>query len=67
MSEVHTVSYITLTDEERQLMKSAIELCDNIAHECVAGDLFVDADVIFAQIREAQRNGEIPVKIEIQE
>ena len=67
MSSVSRDTTVTLTEEERELLITAIQKCEEIARDCNDEDLFVDASNIFACIYDSYRNGELPTVINIYE
>ena len=68
MSSVWNETTVTLTEEEKVLLKSAIEKCTDIAKDCNNNsDLFVDASTIFSCIYDSYKNGELPSVIPIYE
>lgn len=67
MSSVYRETTVTLTKEEREILKSAIEICRSISNDCNDEDLFTDASTIFACIWEEYENDEVPSVIHIYE
>lgn len=67
MSSVYKDITVTLTDEEKTLLKQAIDTCEEIARDCNDEDLFVDASTIFANIYDNYKNGKLPTVIHIYE
>lgn len=67
MSSVYRETTVTLTDEEKKLLVSAIEKCKEIADDCNNEDLFVDASTIFYCMYESYKNGELPTVVNIYE
>lgn len=67
MSSVNRDATVTLNEEEKTLLKSAIEKCEEIARDCNNEDLFVDASTIFTNIYDNYKNGELPSVIHIYE
>lgn len=67
MSSVYRDTTVTLTAEERNLFKTTIEKCQDIASDCNNQDLWVDAITIFACICDSYKNGELPSTINIYE
>ena len=67
MSSVYRETTVTLTEEERTLLKAAIEKCKEIARDCNNDDLFVDANSIFYSLYESYENGELPTVVHIYE
>jgi len=65
MSSVYKEITVTLTEEEKEKLKSAIEICRTIASDCNDADMFVDASSIFANIYDNYKNGELPTVIQI--
>ena len=48
MSSVYKEITLTLTEDEKKILKPAIELCKEIASDCNDEDMFVDASTILA-------------------
>lgn len=67
MSSVYRDTTVTLTDEEKTLLKQAIDKCKEIASDCNDADMFVDASTIFSNIYDSYKNGELPTVIHIYE
>ena len=69
MSSVYRDTAVTLTEEERKLLKAAIEKCKEIASDCNDADLFVDANSVFYCLYESyvMKNNELPTVIQIYE
>lgn len=65
MSSVYKEITVTLTEEEKEKLKSAIEICQTIASDCNDEDMFVDASSIFACIYDNYKNKELPTVIQI--
>ena len=62
MSSVYKEITLTLTEDEKKILKPAIELCKKIAR-----DIFVDASTIFSCIYDNYKNGEISTSIQVYE
>lgn len=67
MSSVYRDTTVTLTEEERKLLKAAIEKCKEIASDCNDEDLFVDASNVFYSLYESYKNNELPAVVHIYE
>lgn len=67
MSNVYRDCTVTITDDEKNIFKQAIELCQRIARDCNNEDMFVDASTIFSNIYDVYKNGELPTIINIYE
>ena len=67
MSSVYRDTTVTLTEEEKHLLKHAIDKCEEIARDCNDEDMFVDASTIFANVYDNYKNGELPTVIHIYE
>lgn len=67
MSNVYRDCTVTITDDEKIILKQAIELCQRIASDCNNEDMFVDASTIFSNIYDDYKNGELPTIIHIYE
>ena len=67
MSSVYRDTTVTLTDEEKNILKQAIKVCEQIARDCNDEDMFVDAGTIFANVYDNYKNGELPTVIHIYE
>ncbi len=67
MSSVYKETTVTLTDEEKNILKQAIKVCEQIARDCNDEDMFVDASSIFANIYDNYKNGELPKTIQVYE
>ena len=67
MSSVYRDTTVTLTDEEKNILKQAIKVCEQIARDCNNEDMFVDASTIFANIYDNYKNGELPKTIYVYE
>lgn len=67
MSSVYKEITLTLTEDEKKILKPAIELCKKIASDCNDEDMFVDASTIFANVYDNYKNGELPKTIHIYE
>lgn len=67
MSSVYRDTTVTLTEEEKNLLKQAIDKCEEIARDCNDEDMYVDASSIFENIRDNYKNGELPTVIHIYE
>lgn len=67
MSSVYRDTTVTLTDEEKNILKQAIKVCEQIASDCNDADMFVDASSIFACCYDNYKNGELPKTIQVYE
>lgn len=67
MSDIYRDTTVTLTDEEKNILKQAIKVCEQIAGDCNNEDMFVDASTIFSNIYDNYKNGELPKSIHIYE
>ena len=67
MSSVYRDTAVTLTDEEKNILKQAIKVCEQIARDCNDEDMFVDASSIFANIYDNYKNGELPKTMHVYE
>ena len=67
MSNVYRDTTVTLTDEEKNILKQAIKVCEQIVGDCNDEDMFVDASTIFANVYDNYKNGELPKTIHIYE
>jgi len=67
MSSVYRDTTVTLTDEEKNILKQAIKVCEQIASDCNDEDMFVDASTIFANVYDSYKNGELPKTIHVYE
>jgi hypothetical protein len=67
MSDIYRDTTVTLTDEEKNILKQAIKVCEQIARDCNNEDMFVDASTIFSNIYDNYKNGELPKSIHIYE
>ena len=67
MSSVNTETTVTFTEEEKKILKDAIELCKSIASDCNDGDMFIDASNVFYCVYESYKDGEIPTVVHIWE
>lgn len=67
MSSVYKEITLTLTEDEKKILKPAIELCKTIASDCNDEDMFVDASTIFSCIYDNYKNGEISTSIQVYE
>ena len=67
MSMVNTDTTVTLSEEEKQMLKSAIEICKQIAKYCNYNDMFVDAGSVFYCICDSYKDGKIPTCVHIYE
>ena len=65
MSNVYRDTTVTLDEAEKNLLKQAIMLCEQIARDCNDEDMFVDASSIFANVYDNYKNGELPTIIHI--
>ena len=65
MSSVYRDTTVTLDEAEKNLLKQAIVLCENIARDCNNEDMFVDASTIFSNVYDNYKNGELPTVIHI--
>ena len=67
MSHVDRDTTVTLTDEEKNILESAIKVCKQIASDCNDEDMFVDASTIFANVYDIYKNEELPKTIHVYE
>lgn len=67
MSNVYRDCTVTLTDDEKNILKQAIDLCQKIARDCNNEDMFVDASTVFSNIYDTYKNGELPTIVHIYE
>lgn len=67
MSDVYRDTTVTLTNEEKNILEQAIKVCKQIARDCNEEDMFVDASMIFANVYDNYKNGELPKTIHIYE
>jgi len=67
MSSVYRDTTVTLTDEEKNILKQAIKVCEQIASDCNDKDMFVDANTIFANVYDSYKNEELPKTIHVYE
>ena len=68
MANVNNDVTVTLSQEEKELLIKAIKTCDQIAKNCnYNSDMFIDAGVVFAEIYDEYRNGELPTVIHLYE
>ena len=67
MSNVYRDTTVTLNDEEKNILEQAIKVCEQIARDCNDEDMFVDASMIFANIYDNYKNGELPKIIHVYE
>ncbi len=65
MSSVYRDTTVTLTEEEKNTLKQAISVCQQIARDCNNEDMFVDASTVFSNIYDNYKNGELPTVIHI--
>ena len=65
MSSVYRDTTVTLTDEEKNILKQVIKVCEQIASDCNDADMFVDASSIFACCYDNYKNKELPNVIQI--
>lgn len=65
MGSVYRETTVTLTEEEKNILKQAISICQQIARNCNNEDMFVDASTIFSNVYDNYRNGELPTVIQI--
>ena len=65
MSSVYRDTTVTLTEEEKNILKQAISVCQQIARDCNNEDMFVDASTVFSNIFDNYKNGELPTVIHI--
>lgn len=65
MSSVYRDTTVTLTEEEKNILKQAISVCQQIASDCNNEDMFVDASTVFSNIYDNYKNGELPTVIHI--
>ena len=65
MSSVYRDTKVTLTEEDKAILKPAIEKCIEIARDCNNEDMFVDAGTVFMCIYDNYKNGEVPTVVEI--
>ncbi len=68
MANVNNDVTVTLSQEDKELMIKAINLCEQIAKNCNYNcDMFIDAGTVFAEIHDEYRNGELPRVIHLYE
>ena len=67
MSGIYRETTLSITDEEKNILKQAIKVCEQIANDCNDADMFVDASTIFANVYDNYKNGELPTVIHIYE
>lgn len=65
MSNVYRDTTVTLTNEEKNILEQAIEVCEQIVSDCNDADMFVDASSIFTCIYDNYKNKELPTVIQI--
>lgn len=52
---------VSLTEQEKEILAKAIELCEMIATDCNDNsDLWIDADTVFTCIRSNYKEGKLP-------
>lgn len=68
MVNVNNDVTVTLSQEDKELLIKAIKTCEQIAKDCnYNSDLFIDAGIVFAEIRDEYRNDELPTVIHLYE
>ena len=68
MANINNDVTVTLSQEEKELLIKAIKVCKQIAMDCNCNsDMFIDADIVFAEINESYRNDELPTVIHLYE
>lgn len=68
MANVDNDVTVTLSQEEKELLIKAINLCEQIAKNCNYNcDMFIDAGTVYAEIYDQYRNGELPRVIHLYE
>lgn len=59
---------LNLSQDEKELLIKVIKLCKQIASNCNCNtDMFMDADIVFAEIYEAYFNDSLPSVIHLYE
>jgi hypothetical protein len=68
MANVNNDVTVTLSQEDKELLIKAIKMCDQIAKDCnYNSDMFIDAGIVFAEISDEYKNGELPTVIHLYE
>lgn len=68
MANIDNDVTVTLSQEEKELLIKAIKTCDHIAKNCnYNSDMFIDAGIVFSEIYDEYRNGELPTVIHLHE
>lgn len=68
MANVDNDVTVTLSQEDKECLIKAINLCKQIAKNCNYNcDMFIDAGTVFAEIYDQYRNGELPRVIHLYE
>jgi hypothetical protein len=68
MANVNNDVTVTLSQEDKELLIKAIKKCDQIAKDCNYNcDMFIDAGIVFAEISDEYKNGELPTVIHLYE
>lgn len=68
MANVNNDVTVTLSQEDKELLIKAIEMCKHIAKDCNYNcDMFIDAEIVFAEIFNEYKNDELPTVIHLYE
>lgn len=68
MANVNNDVTVTLSQEDKELLIKAIKICEQIAKDCnYNSDMFIDAEIVFAEIFEQYKNDELPTVIHLYE
>ena len=68
MANVNNDVTVTLSQEDKELLIKAIKTCEQIAEDCnYNSDMFIDAGIVFAEIYDEYKNGELPTVIHLHE
>ncbi len=68
MANVNNDVTVTLSQEDKELLIKAINNCEQIARDCnYNSDMFIDAGMVFTQIYDEYKNGELPTVIHLYE
>ena len=68
MANVNNDVTVTLSQEDKELLIKAIKVCNQIAKDCnYNSDMFIDAEIVFAEIFNEYKNDELPTVIHLYE
>lgn len=68
MANVNNDVKVILSQADKELLIKAINTCKNIAEDCNYNcDMFIDAGIVFAEIYDEYKNGELPTIIHLYE